>query len=210
MKKLLLVIVIVTFPLLTYFQYQNYRRFHPPVNYEYAASDSIDIHYYDAMLVEEYFFKVVELSAYARQKWSNEGVDVRFPDQNSLSELNISAYYNQILSRIKIIEAQLIFSTKLKNMGMSNDQVKSVEAGIPIRIVMLGDKKSELIDLKIGDIGEGVWLLQKQLVSKSDGHTIDGVFGKTTQEVLKAYQNSNNLFPSGTVNASTFDLLFAN
>lgn len=208
MKKLLLLVVIITLPLITYFQYQKYKRFNPPTDYEYIANKDIDTHYHDYALVEEYYTKVVEISAYARSKWANEGIDVRFPDEGSETEVNISKYYNEMLSRVKWIESKLVYSFELKKQGLGNKEIFLVESGTPINLVKLDNRKYELINLKIGDIGESVWLLQKQLVNRAAGHKTDGVFGVETQQALLDFQTTNDLYPSGAMNESTYKLLF--
>lgn len=209
MKKLILLVLIITLPLLTYFQYEKYKKFHPPVDYEYEANEGIDVHYHDYALVEEYYGKIVEISAYARSKWSNEGIDVRFPDESSETELDIAAYYNQLLVRVKWIESRLIYSAKLKEKNLSNDQIILVESGTPVALAKLDSRKNELVDLKIGDVGEAVWLLQKQLVNKAKGQKTDGVFGIETQTALIEFQLANNLYSSGAMNESTFKVLFS-
>ena len=64
MKKLLIIVLIITLPLIAFFQYKGYRRFHPPVDYEYVISNEIDINYYDQGLVEEYYTKAIEVGSF--------------------------------------------------------------------------------------------------------------------------------------------------
>ena len=210
MKRLVSIIIIVTLPLIVFFQFMKYRRFHPPVNYEYVASDSIDVHYHKSEEVEEYYAKIVESSAYARSKWRNESIDVRFPDEDSETELNVAKYYNNLLSRIKYLEARLIASYLLKTEGFSNDEILEIESGTPKAIVKLLQGDRSILNTTIGDTGQNVWRLQQRLITKGYAHDLDGVFGIDTRNALASFQQDNGLFPSSIADLETLTLLFGN
>ncbi|SNT34275.1 Putative peptidoglycan binding domain-containing protein [Ekhidna lutea] len=208
MKKLLIVVIVITLPLITFFQYKNYRRFHPPVNYEYALAENVDVNYHDPSMVEEYFSKSVEISAFARKAWSNESIDVRFPDENDQTALTQAAYYNQLLARLQHIETLLSQSADLKSRGFNNEDVKLVESGVPENLAKWMAQKDQLIGLSVGSRGEEVWLLQTYLENKGLDHTVDGVFGAATQSALRQFQQNNGLYPSGAMSERTFEKLF--
>ena len=208
MKKLLILIIIITLPLIAFFQYKRYERFHPPVSYEYDINDSIDVNYHDHQFVKEYFANAVEISAYARQQWRNEGVDVRFPNQNSQTELTISKYYNDLVARTQWLEAKLVQSDRLKRKGYNNDDVKKIESGVSLKKMDWENDREQLVNLAIGSRGEHVWLLQRELDFKGYDHTLDGVFGVATEAGLAAFQQDNGLFPSGHMSERTFEALF--
>lgn len=209
MKKLLFVIVIVTLPLIAFFQYKEYRRFNPPTAYEYLVSSEIDVNYHDYSMVDEYYNKSVEVGAFARSKWRNEGIDVLYPDQEVQAEVNAAAHYNQMLSRIRNIEAKLIKSEGYKKDGFSNEEVQMIESGIPqdlVRYVSDGG----MMELTLGDRGQGVYLLQKKLITKGYDHNLDGVFGLDTQSAIRNFQSDNDLYTSGILDKITFVSLFLN
>ena len=208
MKKLLLVILIITLPLITFFQYKNYRRFHPPVAYEYAISDSLDLDYHDHNLVDEYFTKSVEIGSFARARWRNEGIDVRFPDQDSAPSLNAAKKYNQLLVRLLWLESKLKRSYELKKAGFNNEEVKYIESGVSTNVAKWMSEKDAFISLSVGSRGEYVWVVQERLIQKGYNHNLDGVFGIDTQNAIVAFQNDNTLYPSGDLNESTFKKLF--
>jgi hypothetical protein len=208
MKKLLFGIIIITLPLIVFFQYKDFKRFNPPTSYEYVVNENLDLNYHNYALVEEYFAKVVEISAYARKQWRNEGVDVRFPDQYSQTELNIAKYYNELLSRVQWLEAKLLESKQWKVKGYSNDDIQKIESGISPEMIKWLTEKEQLINTVLGDTGEYVWILQKQLVSKGFDHPFDGVFGSETKNALISFQEKNNLYPSGQMSERTFKALF--
>lgn len=210
MKKLLFGIIILGLPLIIFFQYKNYRRFNPPSNYEYIIKEGIDVNYYNSELVDEYFQKSIEIGSFARLKWRNESIDVRFPDQNSEVELNAAKYYNQLLSRVALIEQKLMVSMNLKSKGLDNDGIIAVENGVPEVEVEFLEDKAEILSLQLGDRGRLVWELQKRLNSHGYEHPIDGVFGTATQNSVTAFQNDNELYPSGAMNIEVFNMIFLN
>lgn len=210
MKKLLVGIIIIGLPLIVFFQYKNYKRFNPPTSYEYKLSSEIDVNYHDASLVDEYYQKGVEVGSFARLRWRNESIDVRFPDQNSELELNAAKYYNQLLARVQLLETKLKYSSHLKSRGFSSEDVKAVESGIPVEEVKFVNDKASILSLKLGDRGRLVWELQKRLNSHGYEHQLDGVFGGATQNALVTFQNDNQLYPSGAMDIDVYNAIFLN
>ena len=208
MKKLLLLVVIVTLPIIAFFQFKNYRRFHPPVAYEYEISANIDVNYHDYSLVEDYYKNAVEIGAFARLQWRNEGIDVRFPSQDVTAELNAAARYNQLIARTQFIEKTLITSAQLKADGFSNDDIKHIEAGVPETFVKWMVNKSEIIQISFGDQSQYVWLVQRKLIEKGYDHALDGLFGTDTQDAITTFQQDNQLYPAGSLDEQTFVKLF--
>lgn len=208
MKKLLIVILVITLPLITFFQFKNYRRFHPPVNYEYAISEAIDPNYHDQAMLDEYYTKAIEIGAFSRTQWRNSGLDVRFPNADRVAEVNAAKYYNQLLSRVNLLEDRLEASSKLKNEGLNNDEISLIEQGYSKKeIAWLGEVEN-ILNVQFGDQSEYVWNVQKRLISKGYDHALDGLFGIDTQNAILSFQNDNGIYPSGLIGRSTFDLLF--
>lgn len=208
MKKILYIILIITLPLIAFFQYKKYTRFNPKTSYEYVISDAIDANYYDQQLVSEYFSKAIEIGSFARSKWSSESIDVRFPDQGSTVEINAAKYYNQLLARTKELESRLVSSKNLKDQNFSNGEIQLIEVGFPLDLIKSKINRGSMVDLAIGSNSRYVWKLQERLVSKGYPHTLDGLFGTATQSALINYQNDQGIFPSGSMNDEVFDLLF--
>jgi hypothetical protein len=208
MKKLLAIIFIIGIPLLVFFQYQNYRRFHPPVNYEHPISDSIDVNYHDQALVKEYFTNAVELGAFARDQWFNHDIDVRFPDANNTAAKNAAKYYNMLASRTKMLEKKLKQSWIYKMENYSNEEIILIEKGANPDFIKYHVDREDFIGLGRGDNGQAVWDLQKILNSKGFNMPVDGTFGIETENSLKAFQDSLNIFSSGILDEETFEVLF--
>jgi len=208
MKKLLIVVIIVTLPSIAYFQYKDYNRFNPPVDYDYPISDSVDSYYHDQVILDEYYTKAVEIGSYARSNWNHKGIDVRFPNSEIVEEINASKYYNQLLSRVKSLEVRLKNSMKLKGEGFSNDEIKLIEAGYTKGEIRWARSKEEIQGIQFGDQSEYVWHVQKKLIESGYEHRLDGLFGLDTQNAIISFQSDNDLYPSGTINGSTFSALF--
>ena len=207
MKRLAWLIIIVTLPVITFFQYKKYTKFNPPSIYQYPDNDSIDIHYYDPLMVEKYYENVYRIESLARELWYSKGLDVKFPDseiEGSDAELK---FYRQLWATTKVLEEKLIYSAMLKEKGFNNQDIKHVvEKGIDPGLLRYSDKQ-QLLGLKFGDEGQGVWEVQNFLLKRSYDIPFDGVFGIETQQSLMDFQKKHNLIPSGIVNMRTLKVL---
>lgn len=199
MKRLALLIVIVTLPIIAYYQYQKYRRFNPPTEYSYVANDSIDVHYHNPVVLQNYYKNIYEIGAFARRMWHNEHIDVRFPNQNNTEAESAAHYYQQLLQTTAYLEDQLIHSQRLKDEGFTNQDIKIMEAeGLsPLSFYIL--KHQSLIGLERGEENALVWQLQQLLRKRGHDIPLDGIFNKITEQALKDFQQSQNLYPSGQV-----------
>ncbi len=199
MKRLALLILSITLPILTYFQYQKYRRFNPPVNYEYPLSDSIDTNYHDPVTLQQYYQNVYEIGSFARSQWHHQGTDVRFPEDDDPEAKQASQYYQQLLSTTAQLEDQLIASQRLKDAGFDNQAIARIEQeGWSPQNYRLAQQQS-LIGLKKGSKGSDVWNLQKLLVNKGYDIPVDGIFNEVTENAVKDLQQQNGNYPSGIV-----------
>ena len=207
MKRLALLILILTLPLLTYFQYQKYRRFHPPVSYDYALSDSVDAHYHDPVLLQQYYHNVYEIGSFARRQWRNHRTDVRYPDEENPEEQKASQYYQQLLSTTAHLEDRLVASQKLKDQGFDNQAIIRIEQeGWSPRNYRLAQQQS-LEGLKRGDRGSDVWVLQQLLVNKGYQIPVDGIFSQATEEAIKDVQQTSGNYPAGTVDEALLEAM---
>ncbi len=208
MKKLVFIVIIVTLPIIAFFQYQKYKRFTPPVAYEYAISDNIDVNYHHQELVDEYFSKALEIGAFARLKWRNEGLDVRFPDENNLAEVNAAKYWTELQARVKLLERKLTFSKTLKAQGLTNQEVRMAESGFDVAHLDFVKDQEGIQSIQIGDQSRFVWMVQSKLIEKGYDHVLDGLFGDDTQNAITSFQQDQGIYPAGLMNEETFELLF--
>lgn len=203
MKRLAWLIIIISLPIISYFQYKKYTKFHPPSLYQYKSNDSIDINYYDPSVVQHYFENIYKMEGITRELWYSKGLDVKFPDlgiDGSKAEVD---YFHRLYAVTKILEKKLVYSTLLKAKGFNTLEVKEiVELGIHPDIFRL-TKKHNLLGLQMGDGGIEVWELQRLLLAKSYEIPYDGVFGVETKQCILDFQEKNKLMPTGIVNEST-------
>lgn len=208
MKKLVFIVIIVTLPVMAFFQFQNYRRFNPPVAYEYAISENIDVNYHDQNLVDEYFEKAIEIGAFARLKWRNEGLDVRFPNAGNQADVNAAKYWNELVARVRLLEGKLEQSSNLKTQGLTNEEIRIVESGFQVANLSLLQDQQNIQAIQVGDQSRFVWMVQKRLIDKGYEHVLDGLFGDDTQNAILSFQRDQNIYPEGLINEETFELLF--
>lgn len=194
---------------MTYFQYSNWKRYNPSTDYAYPIAEGIDVNYFDAAMVTEYYGNAVEIGRFAREKYSNEGVDVLFPDNQDTEALTASKHYHNLIARNKLIEGKLKASTDLKSKGLDDAQTKMViEEGLSIKHLSQNQNRESYLFIKLGDQGAPVWNLQKELLGLGYELPVDGSFGIETQRQLVILQEANNIYPSGVLDPDTFDLLF--
>lgn len=206
MKRLLLIALIIFLGVFIYFQYQNYKRFNPPSEYTFAIHEGVDANYFDPAVLQQYYDNAYELASFGRDKWANEGIDVKYPEEDEDSR-KAAAFYNKKLSITNRIQDLLIYSAELKSQGFNNNQIKEIiESGLsPKNYLLLSN--TNYIGLKRGDESQEVWEIQKMFINL--GYTIprDGKFGIETETAIKDYQLKNDLYGSGIINEQTLKKL---
>lgn len=209
MKKILILVIILSLPVIAFVQYKNYSKFNPSSDFNIATDlDSIDVDYYQSAVVEEYIDKLVGIPAYARSQWRNEGIDVLYPKSGVVNEQLAADKYKQMLKRLYYLESKLIYSKRLKEQGYNNDQIQWIEAGESASLLSAGFDLEAMSSVQLGDEGEMVWLLQKKLADKGLKLPIDGVFGDETANAVRKVQLDHGLYPSGRPSISTLKVLF--
>ena len=66
MKRLFYLICIICLPLILWFQWDKYQRFHPPLEYQYEASGQADLQYHDQEVVAQYQKLILQIGPDAR------------------------------------------------------------------------------------------------------------------------------------------------
>jgi peptidoglycan hydrolase-like protein with peptidoglycan-binding domain len=61
-----------------------------------------------------------------------------------------------------------------------------------------------LPNLRFGDSGDAVRVLQRLLLNNRYAVKLDGTFGAMTETAVKAFQNQRNLSPDGVVGSRTW------
>lgn len=206
MKKILGIIVVVCLIIITFFQYKNYKRFRPSSDYSFSVNDSIDINYFDELIVGQYYKNCFEIGAFARAQWFQNGIDVKFPNGSSEAK-EASNYYNRLITSTKRIEDKLIYSKNLKSQGFNNNEIKSIILDGLSKKESLVLRYEHLHNLSIGDESQNVFELQSILHQMGYEMPIDGTFGSETDNAIKKLQTENDIYTSGIVDKKTLEII---
>ncbi len=195
MKKIFYLIIIISLPILLWFQYDRYRRFNPPSDYRIELNPGIDANYHDPEVVLKYYQYVLECETYARYCWKKYKVDVLAPELSDPEEKKMAMTYNQIKTTASFLKQKLLASANMKVQGYSNDDIRAWEAtGLSPKdfsiFQILG--KSEGV-IRIGEEGDGVWKLQRLFNEKGYNISVDGVFDRETLTALNQFQETHNM-----------------
>lgn len=203
MKRLLFIIFIISLGSYLTVQYFKDRRYNPPSNYDYIISEDIDRSYYDPSVIENYYQSALEVGAYARSLWYNDGIDVRFPDDENFESIEAMKHYNQLIVAVKALEDQLVYSQHLKDEGYTDDEVEMMlmENMEPSEMELIDSEY--LIGLEVGDTGAEVWDLQLLLNNHGDSIPVDGIFSVATRNRVIEIQEAAMIYPSGEIDLKT-------
>ena len=208
MKRLFYLICILGIPLLLFFQYDRYRRFHPPTDYTYTVNDSIDVAYHDPGVVSQYYESALECATFARYCWRKHKVDVRTPDWEDPEARKLARSYNQKVAQTRYWEQKLIRSAQWKAQGWETKDIQWMEKqGIDPLTYQAHQLLAPQGYLQAGDEGLGVLELQKLLLKVGRELKVDGIFDQETLREVQTFQQSNNLIVNGIVDKEMVLLL---
>lgn len=208
MKRIVIFLIIIFLGLITFFQYKNYRKFAYPNNYDYAINmQEIDVNYHEPALVKEYFETATYLGNFAREQWSNYGIDVLAPDTKVPQAKNAAQTYQAMLARVRFLEAKLTFSKKLKQQGFDNEAIAYIEKNGISEKNYLVHKLTAGKFFQKGDKGKVIWEVQKLISQKFEPIRIDGIFNEETEQAVKKIQQQKQIYPSGIIDEEFIKLL---
>ena len=205
MKKLLIIALVLFLAIFAYFKYQDYKRFRAPSAYDYTATNDIDVQYYNPSIVKEYFQQSTELGLFARKIWSNERIDVLYPDNDNAEAEMYANQYAERLAHLKYLEGVLSNSKSLKDQGFNNQDIQAMElTGMSPKDYKF-QKGFENADFNLneGDEGQVVAMIQQELVNQGYEIPIDGKFKALTKQAVVEIQRKSDLFPTGAVDKHT-------
>jgi Putative peptidoglycan binding domain len=207
MKRIIILVVVVSLVALAITQYLRYKKFNVPNNYDYTVAENIDVNYHNASMLADYYTTAYQIGSLAREMWFNHSIDVKLTDKGDTQSINASLAYNQLWAKAKQIEGKLKEAKRLKDVGLSNEEIKYIEEnGISEKNYYVHKLLSGKV-LKDGDVSEGVWELQKLLNKAGFEIPIDGKFSKITETAIMDFQKSQNEYPSGIADTKTVRLL---
>lgn len=221
MKQIIIFLLVLILLIIGYSQYKQYKRFTPP-EYEYQVNDGIDLQYHDRSFLLSYYQAVENLNGYVISQWSNEGVDVRNPEDDDEETKAATAEYARKLGMVKFYEDQLVKASELKKEGFDNTDIRMLEAkGISAKAYSeqqaKNTKRAKFMDMferetaknniRLGSKSAFVFEIQKMLVDKGYDIPIDGVFKFATSEALGQFEEKNGLFRDGLLDTMTLERL---
>lgn len=208
MKRIVIFLFLFFLGSLTFFQYQKYRKFSYPNPYDYVINvQEIDINYHEPALVKEYFETATHLGNFAREQWSNYGIDVLSADIEIPQAKNAAHTYQTMLARVKFLETKLIHSKKLKQQGFDNEAIAYIEKnGISEKNYTLHKLMANKTFRK-GDKDRVIWEIQKLISQKWQPIQIDGFFSDETEQAIKKIQQEKQSYPSGIIDHEFLKLL---
>lgn len=217
MKQILIVILIVIVLIFGYNCNSDYQRFHSPGT-DYVSAEKIDLNYYDNATLLNYYQAIEEVNGFVRLAWSNNGVDVRHPEEDDDDTKALVNEYTKKLGTVKFYEDRLTISAQMKSKGLSDKDViafeqsgfsgKQYDAFLKSRFLMeTFQSNPEKYSLKVGDYSSFVFELQKMLVKKGYNIPVDGLFRDITIQAIQSFETKNGLFADGKVDAVMLDYL---
>lgn len=215
MKQIIIFLLIIIVCIIGYGQYSKYKRYNSP-EVNYITEKPIDLNYYNQETIIKYYDAVEDLDSYVMLQWSANSIDVRTPENDDVETKTAVEKYAKKLAKINYYEAILENSSKLKEQGLTNNEIKSLEInGIDLATYRKNLKYQKIknlfnpsIKLYNGEKNAIIYEVQKELVKKGYAIEIDGVYRIETLNALKNFEEKNNLLADGFIDALTLDILF--
>jgi len=221
MKQIIIFLLVIIVLMIAFGQYKQYKRFSFS-EYQYKASENIDLNYHDRPFLLDYYQAIENLNGYAIMQWSTEGIDVRNLGDDDKEIEAATVIYNEKFGKVKFYEDQLVKSTNLKQQGMTNTDIKFLETnGISLEdystqakpkaskdlLRSMFDNERSKNRLRLGSRSAFINEIQKLLTSKGYDIPIDGVFKNVTADAIMIFEEKNGLFPDGNLDALTLEAL---
>jgi hypothetical protein len=215
MKQISIFLLTIIVLIIGYGQYNQYQRF-TLENYQYQATDGVDINYHSKTFVLDYYEAIEDLNNYIITQWSANRIDVRAPESDDLETQAATVIYANKLALVKYFEGQLLQSAELKTQGMTNQDVRSFEEdGISKADKLRDAHKAKIMRMfgnvsntvRLGDKSAFVYEIQKLLKTKGHDVTLDGVYKDLTVEAILAFETAHKLYPDGKLDIFTLEQL---
>lgn len=210
MKRILVILLLVVIVGLIYTNIARHRRFSAPSNYDYVMADSIDVHYYDPVIVREYIANANSLGQTARFLWQEHRIDVRFTGELSPEERLLVRQYTDVRNLVVYQEMLLKQSWKLKQEGYSNYDIQRMEEqGLSPQLLELEKAYGPLASLswELGATGDYIRMIQQYLVNQGHSIPIDGRYGDQTAQAIQQVQRDAGQVATGKPNLRTLDII---
>lgn len=218
MKQIIIFLLLIIAFFIGFGKYQQYKRYNSP-NIDYKTTAKIDVNYYNKTTLLNYYKAVEDVNSFVKLQWTANDIDVRTPKDDDEQTKNAVKKYADKLATIKYYEAILENAKKLKEKGLTNNQIKHLEnTGETLESIknnkvslhhkellkkIFAEEKKFFTNQKSALIFE----IQKLLVQKGYNIRIDGLYRTETSNAIKSFEEKNNLFADGKLDVLTLDKL---
>jgi hypothetical protein len=177
--------------------YKKWQRFNSP-NYKYQTNVEIDASHPNKKLLLDYNEAVADLNGYVITQWSANSIDVRNPGDDDEQTIAAVATYSKKLGAITFYESQFNTVKKAVVKPPAKDEKREL-----IRTLFQENPKP----LRLGERSAMVYEIQKLLIEKGYLIKNDGLYKAETINALKSFEEKNDLFPDGKLDAITLNYL---
>jgi murein L,D-transpeptidase YcbB/YkuD len=200
MKRLLFLVLIITLPIIAFFEWAAYKRANYPSDFIYQTSDNVDMNYHKPEVLANYFQAAAELEHHGRYCWKAYKLDVMADKPIESPGKDLVAAYQQKLAHVRQMEAILERSAQLKEKGVSDEDARlmldlDLSASDLETYKFLNGKET----LEFEEQGEGIFKAQQLLKEKGYDLPVDGYFERKTLEAVKAFQKDAGIYPTGKI-----------
>ena len=215
MKQIIIFLLVIIALGIGYGKYMQYKRYNS-TEIKYQTDKNIDVSYHNQELLMNYYEAVEALDSYIMLQWSANEIDVRVPEEDDIETKVAVENYAKKLAKVHYYEAILENSTKLKEKGLDNSEVKFLEnQGIDLKTYKRKLKYSKIknlfnsnVKLYNGEKNAIIFEVQKELNRKGDSITVDGVYRFETLNAIKDFEQKNNLLADGYLDDLTLEMIF--
>ncbi|MDX6746298.1 peptidoglycan-binding domain-containing protein [Polaribacter sp. PL03] len=215
MKQIIIILLLVITFFIGYGKYKQYKRYNSP-EVSYKVDKRIDLEYHNQEFLMNYNKAIEDLNSFVMLQWTANDIDVRTPEDDDNETKNAVNKYADKLAIVKYFENKLEKSAILKENGLTNLEIKFLEeTGTNLKShqeSLAVDKIKRLFNssskIKYGEKSPLIYEVQKKLIAKGYKITKDGVFKEDTINILKIFEEKNNLFADGYLDLLTLDALY--
>lgn len=215
MKQIIIFLLIIIIAIIGYGKYSDYKRYNSP-EVDYKTEKNIDLNYHNQETIINYHQSIEDLNSYIMLEWTANKIDVRTPENDDVETKIAIEKYAKKLATVNYFEAILENSSKLKEQGLTNKEIKFIEEkGIDIetynqnlKIEKIKKLYNSNVKLYNGSKNAIIYEVQKELNKRGHKIQIDGVYRIETFNAIKSFEEKNNLLADGFLDELTIELMF--
>ncbi len=203
MKAIIIFLLAIIVAIMGYNFYYTWQRFHPP-NYHYTAQVQVPKNHPNKSLLLNYQEAVEKLNGYVITQWSANNIDVRNPEDDDDATKAAVQEYASKLATVTYFENQLMVDELKEKKEQENLSAEHQRKRLIEKMFYINPLENEF---KLGEESALIYEVQRILIEKGATIQQDGLYQLATQTALKDFEEKNNLFPDGKLDALTLSAL---